>query len=179
MLYSQDRIDHGVLIRWTKGFGNPNVEGHDVGAIFRASMAKYPVLAQVQLTALINDTTGTLIASHYVNPRTKIAVILGTGCNAAYMEKVENITKIASLGIPGDQEMAINCEWVGRARSCSLRVYSPCYKSADILRAPSTLSIINISHAHLMTSSLTSNLTNRVNNLSRFALLLPKASYCF
>lgn len=108
---NQARIDHGELIRWTKGFGAANTEGRDVAAMFRASMEKYPALKNVKLTALINDTTGTLIASHYVNPRTKIAVILGTGCNAAYMETVENITKIASLGIPGEQQMAINCEW--------------------------------------------------------------------
>lgn len=66
----------------------------------------------MQLTALINDTTGTLIASHYVNPRTKIAVIFGTGCNAAYMEKVGKIGKIKDLGIDEEAEMAINCEWV-------------------------------------------------------------------
>jgi len=66
----------------------------------------------VELTAIINDTTGTLIASSYVNPRTKIAVIFGTGCNAAYMERVGRIPKINHLGIDGDAEMAINCEWV-------------------------------------------------------------------
>lgn len=67
----------------------------------------------MQLTALINDTTGTLIASQYVNPKTKIAVIFGTGCNAAYMENVGEITKIDELGIDKDAQMAINCEWVG------------------------------------------------------------------
>jgi hexokinase len=66
------------------------------------------------LTALINDTTGTLIASHYVNPKTKIAVIFGTGCNAAYMERVGDIHKIKNLGIDDEASMAINCEWVGR-----------------------------------------------------------------
>ena len=66
----------------------------------------------VKLTALINDTTGTLIASSYVNPRTKIAVIFGTGCNAAYMERVGDIPKIKNLGIDDDAQMAINCEWV-------------------------------------------------------------------
>lgn len=63
------------------------------------------------MTALINDTTGTLIASHYVNPKTKIAVIFGTGCNAAYMENVRDIEKIKSLGIDDDAQMGINCEW--------------------------------------------------------------------
>ena len=62
----------------------------------------------IKLTALINDTTGTLIASNYVDPDTKIAVIFGTGCNAAYMETAGNIPKMKHLGLPDDQEMAIN-----------------------------------------------------------------------
>ena len=37
----QDRIDHGELIRWTKGFGAPNTEGHDVVAMFRKSLDKH------------------------------------------------------------------------------------------------------------------------------------------
>ncbi|KAJ9096876.1 hypothetical protein QFC20_006345 [Naganishia adeliensis] len=104
-----ERIDHGELIRWTKGFGAPNVEGHDVAAMFAESLAKFNV--PIKLTALINDTTGTLIASNYVDPDTKIAVIFGTGCNAAYMETAGNIPKMKHLGLPDDQEMAINCEW--------------------------------------------------------------------
>lgn len=66
----------------------------------------------MELTALINDTTGTLIASHYVNPKTKIAVIFGTGCNAAYMEHVKETPKLKPLGISEELDMAINCEWV-------------------------------------------------------------------
>ena len=108
----QDRIDQGTLIRWTKGFGAPNVEGHDVAELFRKALAKYNL--PVKLTAIINDTTGTLIASHYVNPRTKIGVIFGTGCNAAYMEKIKNIDKIGYMKLLDEDpeaEMAINCEW--------------------------------------------------------------------
>ncbi|KZT08218.1 hexokinase [Laetiporus sulphureus 93-53] len=105
----QDRIDHGKLIRWTKGFGAPNTEGHDVVIMFRKSLQKYKVPADV--VALTCDTTGTLIASHYVNPKTRIACIFGTGCNAAYMERVGDIPKIAHLGIDPDAQMAINCEW--------------------------------------------------------------------
>lgn len=37
----QERIDHGVLIRWTKGFGATNTEGEDVAAMFRKSLQKY------------------------------------------------------------------------------------------------------------------------------------------
>ncbi|KAG1769764.1 hexokinase [Suillus occidentalis] len=106
---SQERIDHGELIRWTKGFGAGNTEGRDVAEMFKRSLEKYQL--PIKLTALINDTTGTLIASHYVNPKTKIAVIFGTGCNAAYMEHVKDIPKIEHLGIDAGAEMAINCEW--------------------------------------------------------------------
>lgn len=30
-----------VLIRWTKGFGAPNIEGRDVTAMFASSLEKY------------------------------------------------------------------------------------------------------------------------------------------
>ncbi|KAL8283309.1 hypothetical protein RQP46_005719 [Phenoliferia psychrophenolica] len=106
----QEGINHGVLLRWTKGFGAPNVEGHDVAAMFSKSLEKFSV--PVVMTALINDTTGTLIASAYVDPTTRAGIIFGTGCNAAYMEKISAITKLKGLdGMPADAEMAINCEW--------------------------------------------------------------------
>lgn len=49
--------------------------------MFRLSLEKAKV--PIKLVALVNDTTGSLIASNYVDPTTKIGVILGTGCNAA------------------------------------------------------------------------------------------------
>lgn len=66
----------------------------------------------MDLVALTCDTTGTLIASAYVNPKTKIAVIFGTGCNAAYMETIKEIPKLKGWGFADDAEIAINCEWV-------------------------------------------------------------------
>lgn len=138
--FRQDRIDHGKLIRWTKGFGNPNTEGKDCAAMFRKSLEKYVrvdrrdwhtrceslelsrnalgVLSTfsrlqnvpIKMTSIINDTTGTLIASNYVKNDTKIACIFGTGCNAAYMEHIKNIPKIKHLNLPEDEDMAINCE---------------------------------------------------------------------
>ena len=96
-----------MLLRWTKGFGAPNVEGQDVVEMFKASLAKYDV--PIEVTALINDTTGTLIASHYVDPSTRMGIIFGTGCNAAYMEKCGNIPKLKHLGLPDDLDLAIVC----------------------------------------------------------------------
>ncbi|SOV08659.1 probable hexokinase [Ustilago sp. UG-2017a] len=105
----QESIDHGKLVRWTKGFGNPNTEGRDCAAMFRESLAKYKL--PVKLVSIINDTTGTLIASNYVNHETRIACIFGTGCNAAYMERLKEMPKIKHLGLPEEEEMAVNCEY--------------------------------------------------------------------
>lgn len=63
------------------------------------------------MAALINDTTGTLIASAYTDEDMKLGCIFGTGCNAAYMENCGDIPKLAHLNLPPDALMAINCEW--------------------------------------------------------------------
>lgn len=106
---SQDAIDHGVLQRWTKGFDVKDTEGVDVVPILNDELKKIGLA--VTCTALINDTTGTLIASNYVDPEMQIAVIFGTGCNAAYMETIEHIPKLHGKGFDKSLPMAINCEW--------------------------------------------------------------------
>jgi hexokinase len=106
---TQDYIDHGVLQRWTKGFDIDGVEGKNVVPMFEAAIAKRG--APIKLTALINDTTGTLIASAYTDTAMKIGCIFGTGCNAAYMENVGSIPKLAHMNLPPETPMAINCEW--------------------------------------------------------------------
>lgn len=37
----QEKIDHGILIRWTKGFGAPGAEGKDCAAMFQTSLDKF------------------------------------------------------------------------------------------------------------------------------------------
>ena len=63
----------------------------------------------IRLVALINDTTGAMIASAYNDPKTIIGAIFGTGCNAAYLEDCRSIPKVS--GLPGEMLMAINCEY--------------------------------------------------------------------
>ena len=106
---TQNYIDHGVLQRWTKGFDIKGVEGEDVVPLFEAALAKRKI--PVKLSALINDTTGTLIASAYTDHTMKIGCIFGTGCNAAYMENCGSVPKIAEYNLPADMPIAINCEY--------------------------------------------------------------------
>lgn len=65
----------------------------------------------IKITALINDTTGTLIASAYTDDQMKIGCIFGTGCNAAYMENCGSVPKLAHMNLPPDMPIAINCEY--------------------------------------------------------------------
>lgn len=68
----------------------------------------------MHLVALINDTTGALIASAYNDPDTIMALILGLGCNIAYMENTGSIPKLQdhdqAKDLPPETAMAINCE---------------------------------------------------------------------
>ena len=106
---TQDYIDQGVLQRWTKGFDIEGVEGKDVVEQFEAALATRGL--PIKLTALINDTTGTLVASAYTDDAMRIGCIFGTGCNAAYVEECGDIPKLAHMKLPPDMPMAINCEW--------------------------------------------------------------------
>ena len=63
------------------------------------------------VVALINDTTGTLIASHYRDPQVMVGSIFSTGCNAAYMEECRLIPKLEGYGLPEDAKVIINTEY--------------------------------------------------------------------
>ncbi|KAI1134998.1 hexokinase [Hypoxylon sp. FL0543] len=106
---TQNYIDEGILQRWTKGFDISGVEGHNVVPMLEAALEQQGV--PIKISALINDTTGTLIASAYTDPKMAIGCIFGTGCNAAYMENCGSIPKLAHMNLDPNLPMAINCEW--------------------------------------------------------------------
>lgn len=109
---SQDKINEGILQRWTKGFDIPNVEGHDVVQLLQEQLTKKSI--PVDVVALINDTVGTLVASLYTDGETKMGVIFGTGVNGAYYDTCNDIEKLQGRlpdDIPGDSLMAVNCEY--------------------------------------------------------------------
>ncbi|KAJ5739910.1 Hexokinase [Penicillium manginii] len=106
---TQEYIDHGILQRWTKGFDIDGVEGQDVVPPLENILKKRGL--PIKVAALINDTTGTMIASAYTDPEMKIGCIFGTGVNAAYMEDVGSVPKLAHMNLPPDMPVAINCEY--------------------------------------------------------------------
>ncbi|KAG9141128.1 hypothetical protein Leryth_001626 [Lithospermum erythrorhizon] len=112
----QTSISSGSLIRWTKGFSIDELVGQDVVAELTKAMHRKG--ADIRVTALVNDTIGTLAGGRYTRDDVSIAVILGTGTNAAYVERAQAIPKWHGP-LPKSGDMVINMEW-GNFRSSHL-----------------------------------------------------------
>ena len=68
----------------------------------------------VKVSAIVNDTVGTLMARAYSNCSRQdslIGAIFGTGTNCAYLEQTENIPKLPKSVASKSKYMIINMEW--------------------------------------------------------------------
>lgn len=104
----QTSIASGTLIKWTKGFSIEETVGLDVVEELRKGMERAGL--DIRVAALVNDTVGTLAGGRYSNPDVIAAVILGTGTNAAYVERANAIPKLKG-SLPKSGDMVINMEW--------------------------------------------------------------------
>ncbi|MGW8184938.1 MAG: hypothetical protein ACWGHO_02400 [Candidatus Moraniibacteriota bacterium] len=107
----QESIVSGILVNWTKGFTIKGVVGQDVVGLLQKTFDKrgFP---QIKIKAILNDTVGTLLRGCYENSNCDVGVILGTGTNASYIEKVSNI--VSDKNLTNESEtMLINMEWGG------------------------------------------------------------------
>ncbi|KAL8489725.1 hypothetical protein ACS0TY_025080 [Phlomoides rotata] len=109
-------LTSGTLIKWTKGFLIEDAVGEDVVGELTKALERVGI--DMRVTALVNDTVGTLAGGRYINGDVIAAVILGTGTNAAYVERAHAIPKWQGL-LPKSGEMVINMEW-GNFRSSHL-----------------------------------------------------------
>jgi len=106
----QVSLNKGELIEWTKGFTCSGAEHNDVVEMLSNALKRKNI--GVIVTALVNDTVGTLVAHAYKDPKTAVSVILGTGSNAAYIEKLSDIPKWKN-GPNKTNQMIVNMEWGG------------------------------------------------------------------
>lgn len=104
----QTSIDCGTLANWTKGFSVSDMIGKDVVATLNEALQRQGL--DMRVAALVNDTVGTLAGGRYWDEDVMAAVILGTGTNACYVERVDAIPDAKGLHqTSGD--MVINMEW--------------------------------------------------------------------
>ncbi|KAL2926301.1 Hexokinase-2 [Bienertia sinuspersici] len=83
----QTRIDSGTLLNWTKDYDVQDSIGKDMVEELKAALEKRAI--NINVSALLNDTVGTLAGGRFYDKNVVAAVILGTGMNAAYVINTE------------------------------------------------------------------------------------------
>ncbi|CAK9271543.1 unnamed protein product [Sphagnum jensenii] len=108
---SQHSINSGLLIMWTKGFKIADGVGQDVVQALQQAMNRQQG-PKLKVAVLVNDTVGTMAGGRYFDPDVMIGIILGTGTNACYFERAENVHKLQN-GKPLRKtgSMVYNMEW--------------------------------------------------------------------
>jgi hexokinase len=86
----QEGLTKGILVTWTKGFKCAGVEGMDVVTMLQDAIHRRNDV-EINVMAVLNDTTGTLMSCAFKNPECRIGLIIGTGTNACYIEKLDNV----------------------------------------------------------------------------------------
>ncbi|KAG0356015.1 glucokinase [Podila minutissima] len=102
----QTAINRGNVLAMGKGFDLSDVMGKDLKDLLEDGFKRKNL--PIVVSAIINDTVGTLVSHAYVSPSTKIGVILATGTNAAYIERASEVSKYNG---PDCDQMILNTEW--------------------------------------------------------------------
>ncbi|KAF5600836.1 glucokinase [Fusarium pseudoanthophilum] len=113
----QTSISSGTLVHWDKGWDIPSTLGQDPCALLQEAIDE--ISLPVRVCVLANDAVGTLLTRAYTSKTknsTLASIILGTGTNAAYIERVSNIQRLdtttdAAQHSNSDVIMVINTEW--------------------------------------------------------------------
>jgi len=107
----QKSLAESQLINWTKGFCADGAEGQSVGGMLDEALVRRGDVNYLEVSAICNDTVGTLMSCAFDNPDCKIGLICGTGSNACYVEYTKNIEMISEELRQKHDKMVINTEW--------------------------------------------------------------------
>ncbi|XP_050731247.1 hexokinase type 2-like isoform X2 [Eriocheir sinensis] len=105
----QEGLTKARLAQWTKGFKCAGVEGRDVVELLKQAIARRGDV-KIKICAVLNDTTGTLMSCAWKNHNCRIGLIVGTGTNACYMEKLERV-ELWDGEVDEPPQVIINTEW--------------------------------------------------------------------
>ncbi|XP_041089497.1 hexokinase-4-like isoform X2 [Polyodon spathula] len=99
-------IDKGILLNWTKGFKASGAEGNNVVGLLRDAIKRRGDF-EMDVVAMVNDTVATMISCYYEDRTCEVGMIVGTGCNACYMEEMRTVELVEG----DDGRMCVNTEW--------------------------------------------------------------------
>ncbi|KHN86235.1 Hexokinase-2 [Toxocara canis] len=90
---AQEGLTKARLITWTKGFSASGVEHEDVVKLLREACKRRQDV-DIDVVAVLNDTVGSLMSCAFEDSSCAIGVIVGTGTNACYFEKINRCPKL-------------------------------------------------------------------------------------
>ncbi|XP_026679503.1 hexokinase type 2-like [Diaphorina citri] len=100
----------------TPGVGNPAPAGLFSCARGGLMEKVFPIAknpdcydVQIEVCAILNDTTGCLMSCAWKNRNCRVGIICGTGCNACYVERCDNVGTFDNES--GKPYVIINTEW--------------------------------------------------------------------
>ncbi|KAJ6736383.1 HEXOKINASE [Salix viminalis] len=114
------------------GFAEKEISGtagRDVVACLNEAMERQGV--DMRVSALVNDTVGTLAGARYWDDDVLVAVILGTGTNACYVERTDCIPKLQGSKSSSGRTI-INTEWGAFSDGIPLTVFDRDMDAASI-----------------------------------------------
>ncbi|KAL8729080.1 MAG: hypothetical protein Q9166_004997 [cf. Caloplaca sp. 2 TL-2023] len=100
----QTSIRSGNIIGMGKGFHCSVYKGHDLGDLITQACQRLNL--NIRLDAIVNDSSAAVLSRAYIDPSTRLAVILGTGINAAIHLPVSSLhsSKFGSRQFPTSVE---------------------------------------------------------------------------
>ncbi|XP_053202339.1 hexokinase-2-like isoform X2 [Panonychus citri] len=105
----QEGLIRAKLVQWTKGFKCAGVEGRDVVQLLRDAIKRRSDI-DIDVMAVVNDTTGTLMSCAHKNRECRVGLIVGTGTNACYMENLDNV-ELWNEEVDDPRQVIVNTEW--------------------------------------------------------------------
>nr|QZU27268.1 HK-1 [Onchidium reevesii] len=90
---TQLALNKSILLTWTKTFKCPDGVGEDPVAMLEAAIERRAKGLPVDIVVVMSDTVSTLMAGNYLDKKCRLGLILGTGCNAAFVENISDIEK--------------------------------------------------------------------------------------
>uniref|UniRef100_A0A0K0D436 Phosphotransferase n=1 Tax=Angiostrongylus cantonensis TaxID=6313 RepID=A0A0K0D436_ANGCA len=120
----QERLTRAKLITWTK-------EINAIQLLRKACKRRKDV--EIHAVAVLNDIVGTLMACAFEENTCKIGVIVETGRNAYYLEKLSRVEKMKGEWENGglSDEVIIDMEWGGFGDDGSISLAYTEYKTVD------------------------------------------------
>ncbi|KRY17881.1 Hexokinase [Trichinella patagoniensis] len=120
-------IRSAKLLWWTKGFNVKDCLNQDVGTLLQEALNRKQI--KVKVKAIMNDSVAELAsAAHCLGKDCTVGVVVGYGCNSAYLEKVSNIKKLDAAKYDYHHEyMVIDTEWEEFGRNGELDMIKTTY----------------------------------------------------